>query len=131
MPNLIAHTCGTHKSTVNAMGMREMQSRAFDARNAQYLPYQGSADIGQVSRADVHRARQDHQSGPRKDHACRPRTLHRQFGKTTPLKPSGFFADWLVAPKYNLTTSGGGQKTGQDSAKWDPARHCAFERCAL
>jgi hypothetical protein len=37
MPNLITHICGTHQTTVNALGMREMQARAFDARNAQYL----------------------------------------------------------------------------------------------
>ena len=111
MPNLITHICGTHQTSVNAMGMREMQARAYDARNAQYLLIKAPPASGK-SRALMYIgldkiAKQD----PKKIIVAVPeRSIGNSF-KTTPLKQSGFFADWLVVPKYNLTTAGGGQKT--------------------
>ena len=111
MPNLITHVCGTHKATVNAMGMREMQSRAFDARNAQYVLIKAPPASGK-SRALMYIGLDKIvNQGIKKIIVAVPeRSIGNSF-KTTPLKPSGFFADWLVTPKYNLTTSGGGQKT--------------------
>ena len=111
MPNLITHVCGTQKTNVNAMGMREMQSRAFDARNAQYLLIKAPPASGK-SRALMYIGLDKIvNQGVRKIVVAVPeRSIGNSF-KTTPLIPSGFFADWLVTPKYNLTTSGGGQKT--------------------
>lgn len=111
MPNLITHLCGTHKTTINAMGMREMQSRAFDARNAQYLLIKAPPASGK-SRALMYIGLDKITTqGLKKIVVAVPeRTIGSSF-KTTALKPSGFFADWLVSPKYNLTASPGGNKT--------------------
>ncbi len=111
MPNLITHICGTHKTTVNATGMREMQARAFDARNAQYLLIKAPPASGK-SRALMYIGldKLANQGIEKIIVAVPERSIGNSF-KTTPLKASGFFADWLVTPKCNLTTSGGGQKT--------------------
>src|SRR5665213_3541377 len=111
MPNLITHICGTHQTSVNAMGMREMQSRAFDARNAQYLLIKAPPASGK-SRALMYIGLDKiERQGLRKIIVAVPeRSIGNSF-KTTLLKTNGFFADWLVTPKYDLTAAGGGQKT--------------------
>lgn len=111
MPNLITHACGTHATALNAMGMREMQARAYDSRNAQYLLIKAPPASGK-SRALMYIGLDKIATqGLRKIIVAVPeRSIGNSF-KTTILKPSGFFADWLVAPKYNLTTAGGGRKT--------------------
>jgi len=111
MPNIITHICGTRHAALNPMGMREMQLRAYDARNAQYLLIKAPPASGK-SRALMYIGLDKiANQGLKKIIVAVPeRSIGNSF-KTTPLKPSGFFADWLVAPKYNLTTAGGGQKT--------------------
>jgi superfamily II DNA or RNA helicase len=111
MPNLITHLCGTRTSSVNEMGMREMQARAFDARQAQYLLIKAPPASGK-SRALMYIGldKIENQGVGKVIVAVPERSIGNSF-KTTPLKPSGFYADWLVTPKYNLTTSGGGLKT--------------------
>jgi len=111
MPNLITHVCGTHKTTVNEMGMREMQARAFDSRYAQYLLIKAPPASGK-SRALMYIGLDKivNQGLKKVVVAVPERSIGNSF-RTTPLKASGFFVDWLVTPKYNLTTSGGGQKT--------------------
>jgi len=93
------------------MGMREMQERAFDARNAQYLLIKAPPASGK-SRALMYIGLDKvvNQGLKRIIVAVPERSIGNSF-KTTPLKASGFFADWLVTPKYNLTIAGGGQKT--------------------
>lgn len=111
MPNLITHVCGTHKGTLNAMGMRDMQARAYDARNAQYLLIKAPPASGK-SRALMYIGLDKiANQGLKKIIVAVPeRSIGNSF-KTTLLKPSGFFADWLIAPKCNLTVAGGGSKT--------------------
>jgi|SRR5579875_1152234 len=111
MPNVITHLCGTHNTTINAMGMREMQARVFDARNAQYLLIKAPPASGK-SRALMYIGLDKiRKQGLKKIIVAVPeRSIGNSF-KTTLLKASGFFADWLVKPRYNLTTAGGGQKT--------------------
>ena len=111
MPNLITHICGTHATALNAMGMREMQARAYDARNAQYLLIKAPPASGK-SRALMYIGLDKiANQGLKKVIVAVPeRSIGNSF-KTTTLKPTGFFADWLVTPKYNLTTAGGGKKT--------------------
>src|ERR1700677_4155573 len=111
MPNLITHICGTHRSSINEMGMRELQARAYDARNVHYLLIKAPPASGK-SRALMYIGLDKivNQGLTKVIVAVPERTTGNSF-KTTPLKLSGFFADWLVTPKYNLTTSGGGQKT--------------------
>ena len=111
MPNLITHVCGTHKSSINEMGMREMQARVYDARNAQYLLIKAPPASGK-SRALMYIGLDKITSqGLKKVVVAVPeRSIGNSF-KTTALKPTGFFADWLISPRYNLTTAGGGNKT--------------------
>jgi superfamily II DNA or RNA helicase len=111
MPNLITHTCSTHATALNAMGMREMQSRAYDARNAKYLLIKAPPASGK-SRALMYIGLDKiANQGLKKVIVAVPeRSIGNSF-KTTLLKEFGFFADWLVTPKYNLTTTGGGHKT--------------------
>jgi superfamily II DNA or RNA helicase len=111
MPNLITHICGTRQTNVNAMGMREMQARAFDARQAQYLLIKAPPASGK-SRALMYIGLDKiEKQGLRKVVVAVPeRSIGNSF-KTTLLKPGGFYADWLVTPKYDLTAAGGGQKT--------------------
>jgi hypothetical protein len=93
------------------MGMREMQARAYDARNAQYLLIKAPPASGK-SRALMYIGLDKiANQGLKKVIVAVPeRSIGNSF-KTTTLKPSGFFADWLVSPSNNLTISGGGQKT--------------------
>jgi hypothetical protein len=111
MPNLITHICGTNKSTINEMGMREMQARAFDARNAQYLLIKAPPASGK-SRALMYIGldKIENQGLKKVIVAVPERSIGASF-KTTALKATGFFTDWLVSPKYNLTSAGGVQKT--------------------
>src|SRR5665213_536260 len=111
MPDLITHVCGTHVASLNAMGMREMQSRSYDARNAQYLLIKAPPASGK-SRALMYIGLDKivHQGLRKVIVAVPERSIGNSF-KTTILKSSGFFADSLVTPKYDLTAAGGGQKT--------------------
>ena len=110
MPDLVTHICGTRTANTNEMGMREMQSRAFDARNSQYLLIKAPPASGK-SRALMYIGLDKiFNQGIQKIIVAVPqRSIGNSF-KTTLLRQSGFFADWLVTPQYNLTTSGGGQK---------------------
>lgn len=111
MPNLITHICGTHKATVNAMGMRDMQQRAYDARNAQYLLIKAPPASGK-SRALMYIGldKITNQGLKKVVVAVPERTIGKSF-KTTMLKPAGFFADWEVLPKNSLTDAGGANKS--------------------
>jgi superfamily II DNA or RNA helicase len=111
MPNLITHICGTHQTNANAMGMREMQARAFDARQAQYLLIKAPPASGK-SRALMYIGLDKiERQGLRKVIVAVPQRSIGSSFKTTLLKPGGFYADWLVTPKCDLTTAGGSQKT--------------------
>jgi superfamily II DNA or RNA helicase len=109
------------------MGMREMQARAYDARNAQYLLIKAPPASGK-SRALMYIGLDKLvNQGLRKVIVAVPeRSIGNSF-KITLLKESGFFADWRVEPKYNLTTSGGGLKTAAVAeflASEDPVLVC-------
>lgn len=101
---------GASQST-NAMGMRMMQSRAFDERNSQYLLVKAPPASGK-SRALMFIALDKLiNQGVRKAIVAVPeRSIGGSF-KSTPLSKEGFFADWSVDPEWNLTAAGGQQKT--------------------
>lgn len=108
MPNLINVTynqTGQSKST-NALGMREMQEKAFEGKTAQYLLIKAPPASGK-SRAlmfiALHKLRKQ---GIKKAIVAVPeKSIGASFG-TTELKKHGFFADWNPNPKYNLCTPG-------------------------
>lgn len=96
---------------INELGMRAMQSRAFDERNSQYLLVKAPPASGK-SRALMFIALDKIlNQGIRKAIVAVPeRSIGASF-RSTPLTPGGFFADWVVDPKWNLTDAGGAQKT--------------------
>lgn len=91
---------------INAMGMREMQAKAYEARTAQYLLLKAPPASGK-SRALMFIALDKliHQ-GIRKVIVTVPeRSIGNSFSPTE-LTKYGFFADWELNQKYNLCTPG-------------------------
>lgn len=109
MPNLFEVTYQqTGESTkTNAMGMREMQARAFEARNSQYLLLKAPPASGK-SRALMFLALDKllNQGIGKAIVAVPERSIGNSF-QSTALTKFGFFADWQVKPENNLCTPGG------------------------
>lgn len=97
--------------SIDKMGMRTMQARAFDERNSQYLLVKAPPASGK-SRALMFIALDKvTNQGIRKAIVAVPeRSIGSSF-RSTPLSQGGFFADWVVDSKWNLTDAGGTQKT--------------------
>lgn len=97
----------TGKSTrSNDMGMREMQARAYDARDSQYLLIKAPPASGK-SRALMFIALDKlHHQGIKKVVVAVPEMSIGASFRNTKLKEHGFFADWVVADKYNLCVPG-------------------------
>lgn len=108
MPNLVDVTYQqTGKSkTTNALGMREMQEKAFAANSAQYLLIKAPPASGK-SRALMFIALEKlRKQGIKKVIVAVPeKSIGASFGKTE-LAKYGFFEDWNPNPKYNLCTPG-------------------------
>lgn len=108
MPNLVHVTYGqTGKSkSTNALGMREMQEKAFEGRTAQYLLLKAPPASGK-SRALMFIAldKLKNQGIKKVIVAVPEKSIGASFGATE-LKKYGFFADWNPNPKYNLCTPG-------------------------
>lgn len=100
------HQTGKSKST-NALGMREMQAKAYEKRAAQYLLLKAPPASGK-SRALMFIALDKlyHQGIKKVIVAVPERSIGGSFGATD-LKSHGFFADWEPNPQYNLCTPGG------------------------
>ena len=92
---------GTSSNT-NALGMREMQAKAYEARNHRFLLIKAPPASGK-SRALMFIAldKLANQGIKKVIVAVPEKSIGRSF-KDTDLKTSGFFADWRVAPYYNL-----------------------------
>ena len=93
----------TDKATaVNEMGMREMQAKAYEARNRRFLLIKAPPASGK-SRALMFIAldKLAHQGLKKVVVAVPEKSIGRSF-KNTNLKEHGFFADWRVTPYYNL-----------------------------
>ena len=109
MENLVNVTYEANGKSVstNNMGMREMQARAYAARNAQYLLLKAPPASGK-SRALMFIALAKLQSKQvRKVIVAVPeRSIGKSF-ESTNLTKNGFFADWTLDPQYNLCVPGG------------------------
>ena len=111
MPNLVEvqyHQTG-ESTKLNSMGMREMQARAYEARDEQYLLLKAPPASGK-SRALMFLALDKiHKQGLKKAIIAVPeRSIGSSFA-SSPLSQGGFFADWVVKPENNLCTPGGDQ----------------------
>lgn len=89
-------------STTNALGMREMQAKAYEARNHRFLLIKAPPASGK-SRALMFIAldKLEHQGIKKVVVAVPEKSIGRSF-QNTELKKFGFFADWKVAPYFNL-----------------------------
>lgn len=109
MKNIIEVTyaqTGESKKT-NNFGMRDMQAKAYEARNEQYLLLKAPPASGK-SRALMFVALDKlyHQGIKKVIVAVPERSIGGSFGATD-LKANGFFASWEPNPLYNLCTADG------------------------
>jgi hypothetical protein len=96
-----------NSTSINNMGMRAMQSRAYESRNSQYLLLKAPPASGK-SRALMFLALDKlHHQGIKKVIVAVPeRSIGGSFASTN-LSKHGFFADWNVQDENNLCTPGG------------------------
>ena len=89
-------------SSVNELGMREMQAKAYEARHQRFLLIKAPPASGK-SRALMFIAldKLAHQGIKKVVVAVPEKSIGRSF-KNTNLKEYGFFEDWKVAPYFNL-----------------------------
>jgi len=108
MPDIIHVTYGQtgQSSKTNAYGMREMQEKAFQSRDAQYLLLKAPPASGK-SRALMFIALDKlvHQGIRKVIVAVPEKSIGGSFSKAN-LKDFGFFANWEVNDEYNLCTPG-------------------------
>lgn len=108
MPNIVnVQYKQTGQSTkTNLYGMREMQERAFESRDAQYLLLKSPPASGK-SRALMFIALDKlvNQGLKKVIVAVPERSIGKSFAKTE-MKAFGFFANWQPKDKYNLCTPG-------------------------
>lgn len=90
---------------IDHQGMRAMQARAFDARNSQYLLVKAPPASGK-SRAlmFIGLDKIENQGLVKVIVAVPERSIGTSFNSTK-LTENGFFRDWVVRPKWNLTDS--------------------------
>ena len=109
MPNLVDVTYKqTGKSlATDRYGMREMQARAFEARDAQYLLLKAPPASGKSRALMFLGLDKLFNQGLKKIIVAVPeRSIGGSFDQTK-LTEHGFFADWEFDSKYNLCTPGG------------------------
>ncbi|QDQ03673.1 DEAD/DEAH box helicase [Bacillus sp. BD59S] len=96
-----------NSSKHNNLGMRDMQVKAFEARQSQYLLLKAPPASGK-SRALMFIALDKlmHQGVGKVIVAVPERSIGSSFKKTN-LMDYGFFADWEPSPEYNLCSPGG------------------------
>ncbi len=109
MTNIIDVTYGQtgESKKTNNFGMRDMQAKAYEARNEQYLLLKAPPASGK-SRALMFIALDKlyYQNIAKVIVAVPERSIGGSFEKTD-LKSNGFFASWEPNPMYNLCTPGG------------------------
>jgi superfamily II DNA or RNA helicase len=110
------YTCNGSSTRANDMGMRPMQERAFQKRGEQYLLIKSPPASGK-SRALMFIALDKlHNQGLKKVVIVVPeKTIGASFNDEL-LKESGFWADWIVSPRWNLCNAPGGDNGGKVDA---------------
>ena len=94
-------------TSINNMGMRAMQARAFESRNSQYLLLKAPPASGKSRALMFLGLDKIHNQGLSKVIVAVPeRSIGGSFASTK-LSESGFFADWDIKPetilsKFNL-----------------------------
>lgn len=109
MPNLVdvSYAQTGHSLSTNTLGMREMQARAFEARDAQYLLLKAPPASGKSRALMFLGLDKLFNQGLKKVIVAVPeRSIGGSF-EATDLTSHGFFADWDFNQDYNLCTPGG------------------------
>ncbi len=103
----VTYACSGSSTRSNELGMRPMQERAWEKRGEQYLLIKSPPASGK-SRALMFIALDKlHNQGLRQAIIVVPeRTIGASFADA-PLREFGFWADWTVAPKWNLCNAPG------------------------
>lgn len=108
MPDIVHVTYAQtgQSSKINPLGMREMQEKAYQARDAQYLLLKAPPASGK-SRALMFLALDKlvHQGLKKVIVAVPEKSIGGSFAKTN-LKDFGFFSDWVPNDQFNLCTPG-------------------------
>src|SRR5215208_1778990 len=100
----------------NALGMRPMQERAYDKRGEQYLLIKSPPASGK-SRALMFIALDKlHNQGLRQAIIVVPEKAIGASFHDEPLSQFGFWADWTVAPQWNLCDAPGSDNGGKVGA---------------
>lgn len=104
---LRVHYGQTGRSTeTDGMGMREMQARAYESRDSQFLLLKAPPASGK-SRGLMYIALDKLvKQGLRKAIVSVPEMAVGASFKNENLTAQGFFADWVVQPRHNLCTPG-------------------------
>lgn len=124
--NIGTYSFGNNAGANNAMGMREMQARAFEKRNSQYLLIKAPPACGK-SRALMFLALDKLvNQGLKKVIVSVPQMAIGSSFKDTDLKSSGFFANWHVNSKYDLCGLGSDESKSETVLKFldDPNESC-------
>src|SRR5690554_2297385 len=93
-------------SNLNAMGMREMQARAYEARDAQYLLLKAPPASGKSRALMFLGLDKLINQGLKKVIVAVPEVSIGSSFANTDLKAYGFFADWSVKPEWDLCSPG-------------------------
>ena len=110
----------------NALGMREMQAKVYEARDKQYLLVKAPPASGK-SRAMMFVALYKMaEQGVRKTIVAVPEKSIGGSFKNTELKRFGFFSDWSVAPYFNLC---GGEQGGSEQRKVERFKEFLSSAC--
>jgi len=109
MPNFVdvAYKQTGDSLSTNTMGMRDMQAKAFEAKDAQYILLKAPPASGK-SRALMFLALDKlyNQNVKKVIVAVPERSIGASFASAD-LSSYGFFADWELEHQYNLCTAGG------------------------
>lgn len=114
IPSVSVTYARTGQSTrTNVLGMRQMQERAYERRGEQYLLIKSPPASGK-SRALMFVALDKlHNQGLKQAIIVVPeRSIGASFN-SEPLTKYGFWADWVVAPKWNLCNAPGTDNGGK------------------
>jgi superfamily II DNA or RNA helicase len=112
----VAYAATRTTAKVNSLGMRPMQERAYERRGEQYLLIKSPPASGK-SRALMFIALDKlHNQGLRQAIVVVPeRSIGASF-HNEPLSRYGFWADWQVAPRWNLCDAPGSDDGGKVAA---------------
>lgn len=109
----VTYACNGASTKANALGMRQMQERAYERRGEQYLLIKSPPASGK-SRALMFIALDKlHNQGLKQAIIVVPeKSIGASFGDE-PLSKYGFWADWVVQPKWNLCNAPGNDSGGK------------------